>query len=80
MADSENTAVSASKKESAKASNSSKPSFFDGVRVEFKKIIWPDKPTLIKQTTAVVIVSVIVGALIAVIDRAVLYGVDMLVK
>ena len=81
MGDSENTvAVSSAKKEKAKTGSSSKPSFFDGVKTEFKKIIWPDKPTLIKQTTAVVIVSVIVGAIIAVIDRAVLYGVDMLVK
>ena len=81
MGDSENTAaVSTEKKEKAKASNSAGRSFFNGVKAEFRKIIWPDKPTLIRQTTAVVIVSVIVGAIIAVIDRAVLYGVDMLVK
>ena len=33
-----------------------------------------------KQTTAVVAVSVILGALIAVIDAALKYGIDFLVK
>ena len=38
------------------------------------------KSTLTKQTTAVVAVSVILGALIAVIDAALKYGIDFLVK
>ena len=54
--------------------------FFKGAKTEFRKIIWPDKESLIKQSTAVVIVSVIVGAIIAVIDRGVLYGIDFLLK
>ena len=33
---------------------------------EFKKIIWPDKQTLVKETAAVVSVSVVLGAIIAV--------------
>ena len=51
-----------------------------GLQAEFKKVIWPDKNTLTKQTTAVVAVSVILGALIAVIDAALKYGIDFLVK
>ncbi len=54
--------------------------FAHGVRNEFKKIVWPSRETLIKQSTAVVIVSVIVGAIIALIDRGVLYGIDFLLK
>lgn len=42
--------------------------FFSGVRTEFQKIIWPDRDTLLKQLAAVLIVSVIVGVLIALID------------
>ena len=42
-----------------------KKSWFKGLQAEFKKVIWPDKNTLTKQTTAVVAVSVILGALIA---------------
>ena len=54
-----------------------KKSWFKGLQAEFKKVIWPDKNTLTKQTTAVVAVSVkFLGALIAVIDAALKYGID----
>ena len=57
-----------------------KKSWFKGLQAEFKKIFWPDKKTLTKQTTAVVAVSVVLGALISVIDAALRYGIDFLVK
>ena len=57
-----------------------KKSWFKGLQAEFRKIIWPDKNTHAKQTTAVVAVSVILGALIAAIDAALKYGIDFLVK
>ena len=53
---------------------------FKGLQAEFKKIIWPDKKTLAKQTTAVVVVSVVLGAVIAVIDAILKYGIDLLVR
>ena len=57
-----------------------KKSWFKGLHAEFKKVIWPDKKTLARQTTAVVAVSVILGALIAVIDVILRYGIDLLIK
>ena len=57
-----------------------KKSWFKGLQAEFKKIIWPDKKTLAKQTTAVVAVSVVLGAVIAVIDAILRYGIDLSVK
>ena len=60
--------------------NTQKKSWFKGVKAEFKKIIWPDKKTLAKETVAVVSVSVVVGAIIAVIDFLIQYGVDVLVN
>ena len=42
--------------------------FFQGVKTEFKKIIWPDRDTLGRQLLAVVCVTVVMGILIAVID------------
>ena len=39
--------------------NPQKKSFFKGLKSEFKKIVWPDKKTLTKETTAVVVISVI---------------------
>ena len=57
-----------------------KKSWFKGMKAEFKKVIWPDKLTLAKQTTAVVSVTVAVGVIIAIVDFLVQYGVDLLVR
>ena len=57
-----------------------KTPFFKGLKAEFKKIFWPDKNTLAKQTVAVVSVSVILGVIISVIDIIVQYGIDLLVR
>ena len=57
-----------------------KKSWFKGLKAEFRKIIWPDTETLAKQTAAVVSVSVVLGAIIAVIDFLVQNGVDLLVR
>ena len=64
------------------AKNESKPktSFFKGLELEFKKITCPDKNTLLKQSVAVTIVSIILGGIIAVLDFAIQYGVNFLTK
>ncbi len=35
---------------------------------EYKKIIWPDKKVLIKQTGSVIVVSLVIGAVICAFD------------
>ena len=57
-----------------------KPSKIKGLKAEFKKIIWPDKKTLAKQTVAVVSVTVILGAIISVVDALLTFGIDFLVR
>ncbi len=52
----------------SKTQKSGITTFIDGVKAEFGKIIWPTRENIIKQTTAVVVISFIVGALIAVFD------------
>ena len=52
----------------------------NGLKTEFGKIVWLDKKTVGKQTFAVIIVTVIVGAIIAVLDMGIQYGVDFLVN
>ena len=68
--------------ESAKSVKADKTSktvkFWNGVKAEFKKITWPDKDSLLKQSIAVVAVSVVVGIIITVLDFALQYGVDFL--
>ena len=53
---------------------------FTDLKAEFKKIIWPDKKTLVKQTTAVLAISVVLGVVISALDVVIQYGVDFLVK
>ena len=53
-------------------------SFFRGVKVEWGKIIWPSKNTIAKQTGAVVVVSVILSAIIAILDYLMKSGLDKL--
>ncbi len=55
-------------------------SWVDGLKAEFRKIIWPDQKTLVKQTGAVVAVSIVLGVVIAVLDFIFQYGVDILVN
>ena len=45
-----------------------------------KTIIWPDKQTLVKETAAVVSVSVVLGAIIALVDFLAQHGIDILVN
>lgn len=71
-------ADSAKKENAAKKAKPAKPSFFKGVKAEFKKISWPDKDALLKQSVAVACVSVVVGVIIAVLDFFMQYGVDFL--
>lgn len=53
-------------------------SFFKGVKAEFNKISWPDKDSLWKQSVAVVCTTFVVGAIIAVLDFLIQYGVDFI--
>ncbi len=54
--------------------------FWHGVKSEFKKISWPDRERVLKQSVAVVGVSVVLGAIIAILDMFLQYGVDFLVR
>lgn len=51
-----------------------------GLKSEFQKIVWLDRDTVGRQTTAVCIVSVILAFIIAVLDMLIKHGVDILVK
>ena len=64
----------------AKATKPARPKFFRGVKAEFKKITWPDKEHLLKQSVAVVAISIVLGAIIAVLDLILQYAVDFLVR
>jgi preprotein translocase subunit SecE len=65
--------------ETEKLEKAPKTSWFTGLSAEFKKIIWPDKKSLARQTTAVVAVSVVLGLVIALLDSGIQYVVNFLV-
>ena len=64
----------------AKAARPAKPKFFQGVKAEFRKITWPDRELLLKQSVAVVAISIVMGAIIAVLDLVLQYAIDFLVR
>lgn len=63
-----------------KDTSEKKQSFAKGLKGEFKKIIWPTKDTLTKQTVAVVAISIALGIIISVIDTALQFGINFIVK
>ncbi len=69
MADNEKKAVKAKDK---------KPSFWQGVKREWNKIIWPTKDDIVKRTALVIVASLIMGIIITVIDGAALYLLDLI--
>ena len=71
MAESNNGAEAVAKKSKG---------WFKGLKAEFHKISWTSKDDITKQTIAVVVVSVILGLLIAVIDFLLQTGINFLVS
>ena len=57
-----------------------KGSFSKGLKAEWDKIIWTDRKSLVKQTIAVVVISVIVCLLITLADSLGLQIMEMIVR
>ncbi|MCI9427531.1 MAG: preprotein translocase subunit SecE [Eubacterium sp.] len=64
----------------ANAQKAPKTGWFEGLKAEFGKIVWPAKEQLAKQTAAVIAVSVAVGLVITILDTFIQYGIDFLVN
>ena len=57
-----------------------KKSWFKGLKAEYKKIVWPDRKTIVRQTVAVVLTSLALGVVIKLLDIILSYGIDMLIS
>ena len=68
----------ADKAEKKSAKKEKKPSFFHGLKKEYKKIVFADKETVAKQTVAVIFMSVVIGAIIAVLDMIMKFGLSFI--
>lgn len=66
--------------EAEKKQKAPKKNWTKGLQAEFKKIVWPDKQTLVKQTVAVVSITAVLGGFIAVIDSGILQLLNLIIK
>ncbi|WP_347562000.1 preprotein translocase subunit SecE [Ruminococcus sp. AM42-11] len=57
-----------------------KKSWFQGLKAEFNKIVWTDRDTLMKQSVVVIVITVILGAIISVMDAGILECINLLIK
>ena len=54
--------------------------WFKGLKAEYNKIIWESRDDVTKETIAVVIITVILGVIIAIVDWILKNGIDFITK
>ncbi len=54
--------------------------WWDGVKSEFDKIIWPTTDTITKQSVAVILSTIVLGLIIVFFDMIITHGVDFIVN
>lgn len=57
----------------AKKNKSSLKKVLRNLKMEFGKILWPDKESLAKQTIAVLLVSIVLGLIIFGLDKLIVF-------
>lgn len=54
--------------------------WFKGLKAEYNKIVWESREQITKQTVAVVVITVILGVIIAIVDWVLQNGIDFITK
>lgn len=67
-------------KTSVKKADKNQKKWSAGLKAEFNKIVWTDRQTLINQTIVVVIITVILGAIISILDAGILGVLNLLIR
>ena len=62
-----------------KVEKTPKTSWFKGLMTEFRKISWPDRKSVVRQTIAVVAVAVALGLIIALLDHGIQYVIKFVI-
>ena len=57
-----------------------KTSWLKATKAQFRRIIWPTKEDIAKQSAVVIAVSVFLGVIIAVLDRVLLLLTDLIIS
>ena len=55
----------------AESANKVKTSYWKGLKAEFKKIIWPSRDDVVKQTILIIVVVIILGIIIKLLDTGI---------
>ena len=74
------TEKAASKKKDSQRLSAKSSAGGKGLKSEYNKIVWENKEDVTKQTTAVVVISVILGIIIAIVDWVIKNGIDVITK
>lgn len=53
------------------AEKKSKNGFFKNLKIEFKKIVWPDKNSAARQVALIIVATVILSILVRLLDSAI---------
>lgn len=53
------------------AEKKEKNSFFKNLKIEFKKIVWPDRNSVIRQAVLIIVTTIILGVLIRLLDTGI---------
>lgn len=64
----------------SKKTKAVKQSWFHGLKTEFKKIVWPDKKSLVKQTIAVLLIALFAGGAVSGLDYVIQFIIKLLVR
>ena len=57
-----------------------KTNWLDAIKSQFKRIIWPTKEEAARRSAVVLAVSVLLGVIIAVLDRVLLLLTDVIIS
>ncbi len=55
----------------AENANKTKVGFWKALKAEFKKIVWPSRNDVIKQTILIVVITIILGVIIKFLDTGI---------
>lgn len=61
------------------ADKAPKKNYWKGLKAEYKKIVWPNRETVTKQTIVVLVVSMLLGVLIGVLDMIFKFGINLII-
>ena len=57
-----------------------KTNWLDAIKAQFKRIIWPTKEEAARRSAVVLAVSILLGVVIAVLDRVLLLLTDVIIS